>query len=284
MLIFSRRLESVNDPESKLGEGRRDPRDTAYVVVAPPKTLDGDLLRRVASVLGKEIIDTRLLLAGEIPRIIASSPDAETADSTAQSLREAGLVAFVCRDSDLRHRPSGFVAHTARLSGKDVIFGNRRGGEVRVGPGDAFLILCGRIQSGTQEKSSTRKMKLNVPATVLTGGIPVMRRVTKTGTKGSFQVEGFLRIFDRRFSDPLVEMFQNHIDYAFLGPELTPSTPVNFKIAVAKLREWFPQAIFDERLAKRFKTDAPSSRPGETLEINCKLIYLCHLAMERRGR
>jgi hypothetical protein len=252
-----------------------------YVAVAPPKTLDGDLLKRVASLVGKEIVDTRLLLAGEIPKIIASYPNADTANSIAQSLRDARLVAFVCRDSELRNRPASFIAHTTRSGEREVMFWDRRGGEARVEAGDAFLIIRGRRQSATQEKTSTTKIKLNVPATVLTGGIPIMRRVTQQTTKESFQVEDFVRIFNRRSSNPRVEMFQDHIDYTFLGPELTPSTPANFKILVTKLREWFPLAIFDERLTRRLKTDVPAAEPGEALEINCKLIYLCHLAMQR---
>jgi hypothetical protein len=253
-----------------------------YVAVAPPETLSADLLKRVASLVGKEIVDARLLLVGEIPRIIASYPDADTAGSIAQSLRDAGLGAFICRDSELRNRPTSFKAHTMRSGEREVIFGDRRGGEVRVEAGDAFLIIRGRIQSATQQKTSTTKMKLNVPATVLTGGIPIMRRVTQKNTKELFRVEDFVKIFDRRSSDPRVEMFQNHVDYTFLGPELTPSTPVNFNIVVTKLREWFPLAIFDERLTRRFKTDVPASGPGEALEINCKLIYLGYLAAERR--
>lgn len=255
-----------------------------YVAVAPPKTLGGDLLKRVASLVGKEIFDTRLLLAGEIPRIIASCPNTDKADSIAQSLRESGLVAFVCKDSELRNRSTGFTAHTARFGEREAVFWDRRGGEVRVEAGDAFLIIRGMKQSATQEKSPTTKMKLNVPATVLAGGIPIMRRVTQKATKESFQAEDFVRIFDGRSSGPRVEMFQNHFDYTFLGPELTPSTPANFKIVVTKLRELFPLAIFDERLTRHFKTDVPAAGPGEALEINCKLIYLCHLAMERRGR
>jgi hypothetical protein len=254
-----------------------------YVAVAPPKTLSGDLLKRVASLVGKELFDTRLLLAGEIPRIIAPYPNTDTADSIAQSLRDAGLVAFVCRDSELRNRSASFVARSMRSGEKEIMFWDRRGGEVRIEAGDVFLIIRGRIQSATQEKTSTTKMKLNVPATVLTGGIPIMRRVTQQTTKESFQAEDFVRIFDRRSSDPRVEMFQNHVDYTFLGHELTPSTPANFKIVVTKLREWFPLAIFDERLIRRFKTDVPAAGPGEALEINCKLIYLCHLAIERWG-
>jgi hypothetical protein len=261
-----------------MGGELRDQHDVVYVAVAPPKTLGGDLLKTVASLVGKEIFDTRLLLAGEIPRIIASCPNTDTADSIAKGLRDAGLVAFVCRDSELRKRSAGFEAHTARPGAREVIFSDRRGTEAGIEAGDAFLIIRGRIRSTTQEKVSTTKMKLNVPATVLTGGIPIMRRVTKKNTQESFQAEDFVRIFDRRSSDPRIELHENHVDYAFLGPELTPSTPANFKILVAKLRAWFPLAIFDERLTRRFKTDVPAAGPREALDISCRLIYLCHLA------
>ena len=280
MLIFAQSTERGNDLKNNLGERLRDQHEVVHVAVAPPKTPGEGLLRTVASLVGKEIVDTRLMLAGEIPRIIASCPDTDTAESMAQGLRDAGLVAFVCRDPELRNRSAGFVAHTARSGAGNVIFSDRRGTEVRIEAGHAFLIIRGRMQSATQEKTSSTKMKLNVPATVLTGGIPIMRRVTKKTTQESFQVEDFVRIYDRRSSDPRVEMFQNHVDYAFLGPELAPSTPANFQIVVTKLREWFPLAIFDERLTRRFKTDVPAAGPREALEITCRLIYLCQLAGE----
>lgn len=254
-----------------------------YVAAAPTKTLSGDLLIRVASLIGKEIFDTRLLLSGEIPRIIAPCPDIDTAESIARGLRDAGLVAFVCGDSELRNSPAGFVAHTARFGEKEVVFGDRRGGEVKVERGDAFLILRGRRQITTEEKITVTKRKLNVPATVLTGGIPIMRRVTQKTTKESFRVEDFVRIYDRRFSDPCVEMFENHVDYSFLGPELAASTSTNFNRFAAKLREWFPLAIFDERLIRHNKTNVPAGGPGEALQINCQLIYFGHLAKEGRG-
>jgi hypothetical protein len=281
MLIFAQSPPWRNKLNSNPGEGRDVPRGIVYVAAAPPITLDGELLKRVASLTGKEISDTRLLLAGEIPRIIASAPDTDTANSIAHGLREMGLVAFVCGDSELRNRSASFLAHTARSGAGEVLFKDRRGGEVRVEAGDAFLIIRGRKKSTTQEKGSTIKMKLNVAATVLTGGIPIMRPVTQKTTKESFQAEDFVRVFDRRSSDPRVELFQNHVDYAFLGPELTPSAPVNFNIVVTKLRQWFPLAIFDDRLTRHHKTDVPVTGPEEGLEINCKLIYFCHLAMER---
>jgi len=255
--------------------------DIVHVAVAPPKTLDADLVKRVASLVGKEIFDTRLLLTGEIPRIIAHFPNTGAAHSIAQGMRDAGLVAFVCKDSELRNRSARFVAHTAETGDKEVIFWDKRGGEARVEAGDVFLIIRGRKQSYTQQETSTTKMKLNLPATLLTGGIPIMRRVTLKTTKESLRADDFVRVYDRRSSDPRVEMFQNGLDYAFLGPELTPSTPVNFKAVVTKLREWFPGAIFDERLTRPFKTDVAAAGPEEALEINCKLIYLYRLTIDR---
>lgn len=254
-----------------------------HIAVAPPKLLSVELLKRVASLLGKDLVDARLLLAGGIPRIIVSHPDPDAADSMARGLRAAGLSAFICNDSEIRNRPARFRARTARSDERGVIFGDRLGGEVRVEACDASLIIRGRIQRTAPEKISTPKMELNVPATVLTGGIPIMRRVAKKGVKESFQAEDFVRIYDRRSSDPRVEMLQNHIDYNFLGSKLTPSAAANFNIAVTKLLEWFPLAIFDKRLTGHFRTDVPTAEAEEALEINCKLIYMSHLAIERRG-
>lgn len=267
-----------------MGMELRDQRDTVYVAAAPPKTLSGDLLKKAASLIGKEIADTRLLLAGELPRVLASMPDSATAESTARGLREAGFAAFVCRDSDLRNRAESFLARMVIPAERAVTFRDRHGREVGIEKGDAFLIIRGKLRAAAPEEIPTTKRKLNVTATVLTGGLPIMRRVTKETPRESSQAEDFMAIYDRRSSDPRVEMSRSHMDYAFLGQELTPFALANFEIVAKKLREWLPPAIFDDRLSRHFKTDLPSAGPEEALEINRKLIYLNFLAMERQAR
>jgi hypothetical protein len=238
----------------------------------------------VASITGKEVPDARLLLVGEIPRIIASVKDAGAAKAMAQGLRDAGLAAFVCGDSELRSRSVGLAAHVVIFRDGAALFRDRPGREVSVEPGDVFLILRGRVKSAAQETISTTKMTLNVPATVLAGGIPIVRQVTRKATRESFRAEDFVRIFDRRSPDPRVEMFQNRLDYTFLGPDLSPSAPANFEILVRKLRQWFPLAIFDDRLTRASKADVPVAGPEERLEVNGKLIYLGYLAIERMAQ
>jgi hypothetical protein len=251
--------------------------DKVHVAVAPPKMLDADLVKQVASVIHKEIYDTRLLLAGEIPRIINHYPSMETAESVAHSLRALGLVAFICKDSELRNRPPNFRAHSIKFKEREAYFWDKHGGQTKVEAGEIFLIIKGRRQSFTQEETTTTKMKLNVPVLLATG-IPVVSQVTQRTTKESLDAESFARLYDRKSPNPCVEILQNHTDYAFLGPELVLSTPENFKIVVTKLRELLPQAVLDERLTKPFKTDVPAG-PEEALEINCKLIYLYHWAV-----
>jgi hypothetical protein len=122
------------------------------------------------------------------------------------------------------------VAHTVKSGERGVTFLDKVGGEAFVEASEAFLIIRGRVQSSVREKVQTTKIKLNVPMTLLTGGIPILRRVSRTANGELIRADDFVRIYDRKSSDPRVEMRQNHMDYAFLGPDLTPSTPVNFRL------------------------------------------------------
>jgi hypothetical protein len=67
------------------------------------------------------------------------------------------------------------------------------------------------------------------------------------------------------------------MNYSFLGAKVAASSFTNFGTVVLKLREAFPQAIFDNKLAKPSVLTTSSSRGWEGVEINCKLIYLFHV-------
>jgi hypothetical protein len=69
-------------------------------------------------------------------------------------------------------------------------------------------------------------------------------------------------------------MSQHGMAYSFLGAQLAPSSAANFNTLVAKLQELFPRAIFDDRLTKSSRSDAPSARAPDDLELNCKLLHL----------
>jgi hypothetical protein len=76
-----------------------------------------------------------------------------------------------------------------------------------------------------------------------------------------------------------VEIFQYNFDYSFLGTKMASSSLANLSTIITKLRDIFPQAVFDDRLTEPFVVDVPFLTPRDDIEINCKLIYLYHQAL-----
>ena len=250
--------------------------EVMHVAIAPPANPDGNLVRSVATVINKSPYDTRLLLAGEIPKIIAHCDSIQITESVIRNLRDLGLVTIACRDSELRQSPQGFKVQTLEFREKEVLFRDSAGREKRRGENNIFLILEGRIQTSVEVETTKSKTKFSLTRTLLTGGIPMWRKVDEKTTERSTQDEYFARLYDRESPEPSVEVLQHHMNYSFLGAKIAASSLINFGTVILKLREIFPQAIFDDRLVKPSVVNAYSSRFGEDIEINCKLIYLFH--------
>ena len=259
--------------------------EIVHVALAPPDRLQENLVAQVATIVNKDVYGTRLLLVGKIPKIIAHYDTVQMAELTAQSLKALGLVAIVCKDSDLR-RPSQtqrYRAHTLKFEEQAALFWDKIGQERRMESNNAFLIINGKVQTYTETEVTKTGMRLNLAATVLTGGIPIVRRVKEKTTDRSLQTERFVRLYDRTSPEPNVEILQNEFDYSFLGAEIAPSSLANFGTTVTRIRHILLQAVFDDRLTKSFGVDIPSTAPQEGIEINCKLIYLYHKAVSNLG-
>jgi hypothetical protein len=258
--------------------------DIVHIAIASPNMVEASLIEKVAAIVNKDLYETRLLLAGKIPRTVAHYQTIQAAESVAQSLRALGIVAIAYNDSELR-KPSllNFRAHTLKLEGGEVTFWNKGGEARRVKAENVFLILKGKVQTYTEKETTRTKMKFSLPATVLTGGIPIWRKVKETTRGTSSQTEYFVRLYDQTSPEPTVEIFQYNIDYSFLGKKMASSSLINLNTTVTELRNTFPQAVFDDRLAKAFQVDVPSGMPVDETEVNCKLIYLYHQALSSLG-
>ena len=255
-----------------------------HVAIAPPSTLEAELVEKVAAIVNTYRYDTRLLLTGQIPKIIAHCQSMQVAESMAQRLRDLGLLAIVCKDSEL-HTPSRtFRAHTMEFREGAVVFWDKGGQERSMESSNVFLILKGRKHTYTAEEKTDTKMKFSLPATVLTGGIPIWRRVRQQTKDTSLRSEYFMRLYDRKSSATSVEILQGHMNYSVLGTRMTFSSLTNFSTLTAKLREILPQAIFDDRLTKSPEVNVPSVRGQDDLETKLRLIYLCHVAQSDLGR
>jgi hypothetical protein len=254
--------------------------DIVHIAVAPPDILEMSLIKEVATILNKDSYETRLLLTGRIPRIVARYQTTQIAESVAQRLRVLGLVTILCSDLELRKPSVSFRAHSLKIGEGEVIFCDK-GGRTRII--NVFLILKGTMRTYIEKEATKTAMKFSLPATVLTGGIPIWRRVKEKTKDLSIQTESFVRLYDWISPDPSVEILQSDFDYSFLGAKMAPSSLTNLSAIVKELRNRFPQAVFDDSLTESFRVDIPFTTPWDDLAINCKLIYLYHQAVSSLG-
>jgi hypothetical protein len=250
--------------------------EVIHIAVDPPTNLDANLVRSVADVINKSPSQTRLLLAGEVPKVIAHCDSIQAAESTIRNLRNLGLLAIACRDSELRRFPQTFKAQTLELREREVLCRDIAGRERRIVENNVFLVLLGRIETSVEAQTTKYKTKFSLPRTLLMGGIPIWRRVDEKTTTHSIQAECFARLYERKSPDASVDILQHHMNYSFLGAKVAASSFTNFGTVVLRLREVFSQAIFDNRLAKPSVLTTSPNRVWEGIEINCKLIYLFH--------
>jgi hypothetical protein len=248
--------------------------EVVHIAVAPPARADEELVSSVAAVINKSASYTRLLLAGELPKIIAHAENPLAAEAIVKNLGALGLTALSCPDTELLQFSPIFEAQTLELGETEALFRDNTGAEKRMAANDVFLILVGRVESSMEVKTTRSRIKLSWGGTLLTGGIPVFRRVKQTTTDKSSQTEDFARLYGRKSAEPGVELRQHQLNYSFLGTERAASSVLNFSTLVRRLREAFPKAIFDERLARPLALAESSS--WQDVELNCRLIYLFH--------
>jgi hypothetical protein len=138
--------------------------------------------------------------------------------------------------------------------------------------GDVFLILSGQVESSVEVETTRTRSKFSWGRTIMLGGIPAWKRVKETTTDKSSQTEDFARLYSSKSTEPAVELWQHSLNYSCFGAERATSSVVNFSTLVRRLREVFPEAIFDNRLARPLVLATTSS--WQDVELNCRLIYL----------
>jgi hypothetical protein len=254
--------------------------EIVHLLVGPSDNIDTTHVKEAAAILKKEPYETRMLLSGKLPHLIAHYQTAGEAEPVAKQLKTLGLVAFTVNDSELNKSPATrFTARSLELGEQQAVFRDNGNHTLTLETKDVFLILKGKYQLSSDKKVTTTKMKFNLTATLVTGGIPVWSKVKETTKANSDEMGFFVRIYDLVSAEPKVEFFENAFNYSSLGKDIAPSTTANFNSIVAKLRAVFPGAIFDDTLTQPMGTSQPYDRQANTVELNCKLIYLYQQAV-----
>jgi hypothetical protein len=204
-------------------------------------------ISRAALLAGLAPSDASRILAGTFPRILlraAAEPETLVANLLAEG--------FLAWASDPAHVPSddrrvivrslswtadGFLAQDAQGAGHACPF------EV------IWLIQRGARTHTSTEIEKTTKRQLNLGGALLSGGLILTKKVTKTTERTTHAKEPFL-LLQRDDGEPDLMLYEHRISYQCLGSEMGPSTLGNLGLLLARFQSLCPQAPLDDRVSR----------------------------------
>ncbi|APV44868.1 hypothetical protein Dform_01546 [Dehalogenimonas formicexedens] len=258
-----------------------------HVAAMPPAEMTPDLVSKIAAAVKQPDYQIRFQLAGGLPRMIGHFKELNEARQAAQSLTVLKVAAFTIAESELRRGVSPEITpFSIDLDDDQTIFTSHDGKNLTLNGADVFLILAGRRTGNFVEDTVAKStMKVNVAATMLTGGIPVMKRVTTKTNEPLGIVEQFVRMYGRESDAPMVEICQFDFDYSFLGEKMELTTTCNFDTLVDFLKRRFQKAYFNGTMLAGF---VPGSGGGPAIDVaeqSCLLLarYYRTMAEDQPG-
>jgi hypothetical protein len=250
--------------------------DLIDIVIAPDNILSEELTQKLATILGRDLYHTRALLSAKIPRIIFQDTRLQKVECILHQLETLGLVAFCYKDDELRQPLRLFKANSLEFAGSNIMFRDKSTQLFRLEEKNVFLILKGILRTHQEKEIITKVKKLNITATLMTGGIPIRRTIQEKTKEITTQNECLVRLFEKNSMHFCVEIKQHGFNYSCLGSDMSPSSLHNINLLANKIKSFFPEAIFEDNLGQFPPPSTSPLSPHDNIDIDCKLIYLYH--------
>jgi hypothetical protein len=248
--------------------------ESTDIAIAPGNSFDEEIIRKLAALLDRDLYYARAALSSKIPRIIFRQKGPQRGEEFQKQLKELGLVSFTFKENDIQKPLRLFKASSCDFEENNWIFKDKNSKLYELERNRIFLILKGNLQTSGEKETVTNTQKLNITATLLSGGIPIRRNVQEKKRETTVESEGFVRIFEKDSPDACLEIKQKSFNYACLGKEMAGSSKQNISLIARKIKDFFPEAFFDDNL-NQFPMIGSSVNPMDTnIDVNCKLIYL----------
>ncbi len=219
------------------------------VVIHGWKEESSDLAQALAGALGIMAYEARQRMIGGGPSIVASFAGSGQAQALAVKLEKVGFVTMVIDASAIRDRAGYLVVRSIALTENSLNIETVNGQRAAIPYGEIDLILAGTRTIGYTETKQVTERKLSVGQTLLAGGIPISKTVTRKEKVNTEESEKYLYLYagDR----PPAVFSRNGITYEGLGAAMKHSRELNFSYLLDRLRQLSPGAAFDDRLQNR---------------------------------
>ena len=219
------------------------------LVLRQAVTAVDEAAKTLVAVLDISLYEAKVLLNAMAPRIISIYADGALAQQHAKTLCEKGVPTIVIPKEWIETEQKRVALDTLLFEPDRVIATLRNGHQRSVRYSDIKLLLRGMRSSLHTTEVEETATKFDLGRAVLTGGMLVTKTEKTTSTVTTAQRHAFFHIYESSDLPPLV-VFEQRLNYSFLGPALQPSSFTNFLTVIDMFRKRAPQALYDDRLLK----------------------------------
>lgn len=219
------------------------------VVIYGWKEESGDIAQAVAAAQGTTVFEARQRMIGGGPSVLASFADLQRAQALADSLTQNGVPTLVVDTDQVRNATGHFAVRRFELGASALSLEAVDGKKEEIEYGEIDLLLPGiRIDTQVETKTVTEK-QFSLGRTILTGGIPVTKKVSHQEEVTSEERTKCLYLFAG--NRPQVVFRQSGMAYDGLGAAMKMSQELNFNYLTSELRRLASNASYDDRLLNR---------------------------------
>jgi hypothetical protein len=213
------------------------------------KEESNELVQAVADALGIMPYEARQRMVGGGPAVVASFADLQQALALERKLTQRGIVTMVVDAMGVRGKGGHSDVRRFVLGGWSLQIETSDGQGTEILYEDIEIILpCTSIIERSETKTVTER-KISIGKTLLSGGIPMMKKVERKEEVKTEEREKVLFLYAG--NRPPVVFRQNAMAYDGLGTAMKMSREMNFTYLMSELRRLASGAVYDERLLNR---------------------------------
>ncbi len=204
----------------------------------------------VAAALNILVFEARQKVIGGEPVVIASFADQNQAEELAIKITDAGIPAWVI--DTLKVRNNNLQQHVSRFElGAQTLQVETSTGEsleIDYKTIDLLLIAIGGVGQ-TETTNTTVERKFSLGKTLLSGGIPMTKKVKTTETLATEERDKTFWLYTR--SGETLIFTCNAMNYTGLGEARQITHDLNFTYLLKELQRLAPQAHYNDQLLTR---------------------------------
>ena len=230
--------------------------------------------KTIADMLGTVVFEARQKISGGGPAVLASFADPQQAQALAANLSREGVPALLIDSAVVRSRNLTFYVHRFVPGPQTLLVESPDGTSSVIDYAAIDLLLVATGSSGqTQTTSTVTERKFSLGKTLLSGGIPMTKKVKQEVTVKVEERDETLWLYARG-REPVI-FGRSAMNYNGLGDAMQFTRDLNFAYLKNELRRRAPQAVYDDRLLKRpalVRLLGPALSPETDLDLAFEIL------------